>query len=346
VQQLEKICFAIAVVAVFVALYFGRTVLAPVACALFIIALAWPVQRCLQQSLPKLVALAIVILATVIVFVAFASLLAWAASRIGRWLVTDAARLQDLFSQLTAWLESHGIAVVGLWAEHFNMRWVIGVVYGVTGRVNTTIGFWLVVLVYVVLGLLEVDDMARKLRIMPNQAAQFVLQGAAATAVKFRRYILIRTLMSLATGGLVWAFASLAGLQFATEWGVIAFALNYIPFIGPFVATMLPTMFAMAQFVSWQETVLVFISLNIIQFAIGSYVEPRVSGNVLSISPFIVLFSVFLWTFLWGLFGAFIGVPITIALLTFCAEHPSSRWLAELMGGPSAAVRPERCSVV
>jgi AI-2 transport protein TqsA len=92
--------------------------------------------------------------------------------------------------------------------------------------------------------------------------------------------------------------------------------------------------------------VLVFACLNIIQFAIGSYVEPRVSGNILSISPFVVLFSVFLWTFLWGLFGAFIGVPITIALLTFCAQHPSSRWLAELLGGPGAAVRPERCSVV
>jgi AI-2 transport protein TqsA len=210
VQQLEKICFAIAVVAVFLAPYFGRTVLAPVACALFIIALAWPVQRSLQRYLPKLVELAIVILATVIVFVAFASLLAWAASRIGRWLVTDAARLQDLFSQLTAWLEGHGIAVVRLWSEHFNMRWVIGVVYGVTGRVNTTIGFWLAVLVYVVLGLLEVDDMARKLRTMPNQAARLVLDGAAATAVKFRRYIL-RTLMSLATGGLVWAFACVAG---------------------------------------------------------------------------------------------------------------------------------------
>jgi predicted PurR-regulated permease PerM len=345
VQRLEKICFAIAAVAVFVALYFGRTVLAPVACALFIIALAWPVQRSLQQYLPKLVALAIVILATVVVFVAFGWVLAWAASRIGRWLVTDASRLQDLFGQLTAWLEDHGIAVVGLWAEHFNMRWVIGVVYGVTGRVNTTVGFWLVALLYVVLGLLEVDQVTRKLQAMPNQAAQLMLAGAAATAAKFRRYMLIRTFMSLATGALVWAFASLVGLQFAAEWGVIAFALNYIPFIGPFVATMLPTLFALAQFVAWQEAVLVFACLNIIQFAIGSYVEPRVSGNILSISPFVVLFSVFLWTFLWGLFGAFIGVPITIALLTFCAQHPSSRWLAELLGGPGAAVRLERCSV-
>ena len=80
----------------------------------------------------------------------------------------------------------------------------------------------------------------------------------------------------------------------------------------------------------------VFACLNIIQFIIGSYIEPRVSGSALAISPFIVLFSVFFWTYLWGLFGAFIGVPITIALLTFCAQHPSSRWLAVVLGRRTA----------
>ena len=136
------------------------------------------------------------------------------------------------------------------------------------------------------------------------------------------------------TGVLVWAFATLAGLQLAAEWGVIAFALNYIPFIGPFIATVFPTLFALAQFESWQAALAVFACLNLIQFVVGSYIEPRVSGSALAISPFVVLFSVFFWTFLWGLFGAFIGVPITIAVLTFCAQHPSSRWLAELLGAP------------
>ena len=92
----------------------------------------------------------------------------------------------------------------------------------------------------------------------------------------------------------------------------------------------------MAQFASWQSALAVFACLNIIQFVIGSYVEPRVSGSALAISPFIVLFSVFFWTYLWGLFGAFIGVPITIALLTFCAQHPSSRWLADVLGRRTA----------
>jgi len=78
----------------------------------------------------------------------------------------------------------------------------------------------------------------------------------------------------------------------------------------------------------------IFAGLNIIQFVIGSYIEPRVSGRTLAISPFVVLFSVFLWTYLWGLFGAFIGVPVMIAILSYCAQHPSSRWVAELLGAP------------
>ena len=324
----------IAIIAIFAALHFASAVFAPVACALFIIAIVWPMQSRLQAHLPKLLALAIVILAIVVVFVTFASLVAWSFGRVGRWLVTDAARLQLLYGQATAWLEAHGIGVAALWAEHFNVRWLVRAVQEITGRVNTTIGFWLVVLVYVILGLLEVDDAGRRIRAMENrEAARVLLEGSVTSAAKFRRYLLIRTQMSVATGVLVWALASLTGLQFAAEWGVIAFALNYIPFIGPFIATVFPTLFALAQFASWQAALAVFACLNVIQFVIGSYIEPRVSGSALAISPFVVLFAVFLWTFLWGLFGAFIGVPITIALLTFCAQHPSSRWLSDLLGG-------------
>jgi predicted PurR-regulated permease PerM len=46
---------------------------------------------------------------------------------------------------------------------------------------------------------------------------------------------------------------------------------------------------------------------------------------------------VFFWTYMWGLFGAFIGVPVTIAILTYCAYHPASRWLAVLLGMPEKA---------
>ena len=328
----------IAAIAIFTALNLASSVFAPVACALFIIAIAWPIQSWLQARLPQLLALAIVVSAVVVVFMVFASIVTWGFSRVGGRLVSESGRFQTLYEQLTLWLEGHGVAAAGLWSEHFNVGWLIRSLQTISGRINTTVSFWLVVLVYVILGLLEIDVIARKLRaLLSAEAARVVVDGSALSAAKFRRYMVIRTIMSLATGFFVWALAYLSGLQLAVEWGVIAFALNYIPFIGPFVATVFPTLFALAQFASWQSALVVFACLNVIQFVIGSYIEPRVAGSALAISPFVVLFSVFFWTYFWGLFGAFIGVPITIALLTYCAQHPASIWVADLLGAPDKA---------
>ena len=326
----------VAAVAVSFAAYQAASVFAPLVLALFIMAIIWPLQHRLQLHMPKLVALAITIIITIVVGLAFASLAVWAFGRVGRSFVTDAGRYQALYGNVVTWLEGHGIEVAGLLAEHFNVGWLLRAAQKITGRINTTLSFWLIALVYVVLGLLEVDDTRRRIEALSNRtAARVLLDGVAASAIKFRKYLLVRTQMSVVTGLLVGAFAWIAGLQFAAEWGVIAFVLNYIPFIGPFIATLFPTLLAMTQFESWETVLGIFVCLNIIQFVVGSYVEPRVSGSVLSISPFVVLFAIFLWTFIWGLFGTFIGVPIVLAILAFCEQHPSSRWLADLLGGPA-----------
>ncbi len=323
-----------AIVAVIAAITYASTVFAPLALALFIIALVWPMQEWLQARMPKLLALAITLLVTLAVGVAFASFVVWGFGRVVRSLAMDAARYEAIYQQVVTWLDGHGVSIAGLWAEHFNVRWVLSTTQLLTGRVNTTLTFWLIALVYLMLGLLEVDRMRRNIELLDNsEVARIVLDGSAMTAARFRTYMLVRTQMSVLTGILVGAFAWLAGLQFAVEWGVIAFSLNYIPFIGPFIATLFPTLLAMTQFDSWTEVLTVFICLNIIQFVIGSYIEPRISGNMLSISPLLVLFATLSWTFLWGLFGTFIGVPIVIAVLSFCSQHPSSRWIAELFGG-------------
>lgn len=326
----------IATVVLFGAAYAASTVFAPLALALFIIAIVWPLYSWLQSRMPTLLALAISMVITVAICLVFASLAAWGFGRVGHSLVADSARYQVMYDNVAAWLEDHGISVAGVWAEHFNVSWLLRTVQQITGRVNTTLTFWLIAFVYVILGLLEVDDMRQRVRLLDNhEAAQVLLNGSAAAAAKFRKYMLVRTLMSVTTGLLVGAFAWLAGLQFAVEWGVIAFALNYIPFIGPFIATVLPTALAMTQFETWQAVLGIFVCLNVIQFVVGSYIEPRVAGSMLSIAPIAVFFAVFFWTFLWGLFGAFIGVPITLAILTFCEQHPSSRWVANVFGGPT-----------
>jgi predicted PurR-regulated permease PerM len=324
----------ITAVLLFAALYFARSILAPVAFSLFVIAIVWPLQRTLEIRVPRLLALVATLVVTLLVISVLGYLIVWAFSTVGRWLIDNALRFQALYVQWTDWLEEHGILVTSFLVENFNAGWLIRAVQEIGGRLQGFVTFVVITFVFTALGLLEVEIARKNIETLRNkEAARAILQASTQIADKFQRYMLVRSAMSVLTGLVVWAFALVAGLELATAWGVIAFVLNYIPFIGPLVATVFPTLFALLQFGSWQLAVIVFVGLNVIQFLIGSYLEPRIAGAALSLSPFLVLFAVFFWAFLWGIPGAFIGVPIVIAALALCEQRESTRWIAALLSG-------------
>lgn len=324
----------LAAIAVLAALYAARTILAPVMFALFTIAVVWPLQRVLMKRLPNLLATAITVIVTIVAIVGLLSLMIWGFGRAAQWLFENAARFQAFYTTLTVWLESHDLYVASLFTEYFNIVWLVRLVQQITGRFHGMLTFTLVTLIFVLLGLLEVNVVRRKLQGMKGSpTARVCLEACGDIAEKFQHYLLIRTAMSVATGTGVWALTSLFGIDLALEWGVIAFVLNYIPFLGPLVATLFPTVFTAAQFESWQMPLMMFVGLNLIQFIIGSCIEPRFAGARLAVSPFLVLLAVFFWAFLWGIPGAFIGVPILIAGVTFLQHSQSTRPMAVLLGG-------------
>jgi predicted PurR-regulated permease PerM len=315
-------------------LYLAQSILVPFAFALFTIALVWPLQAALQRRMPRLLALLITLTATIVVVVVVGSAVIWGFGRLGQWLFANAGRFQAIYADWTSWLDEHGIAIAGPLADRFDVTWLVGFTQGIAGRLNSVAGFAVLVFIFVMLGLLEVDDFNRRLRSPAVQPfGEKVLHANREIGAKLRRFMAVRSLASVLTGLVVWAFALAAGLELAAAWGAIAFALNYIPFLGPLIATVFPTLFAIAQFESWQMAVIVFISLNFIQFIIGSYLEPLLTGASLAVSPLAVIFAVFFWSFMWGLSGAFIGVPILIVFIVYCALDPSSRWIAVLLAG-------------
>ena len=118
---------------------------------------------------------------------------------------------------------------------------------------------------------------------------------------------------------------------------MLAFALNYLPYIGSFIVSGLLPLFAVVQFGSVETALTVLLGVLFIQAVIGSYLEPLFSGSALSISPPLVLFSVILWTYLWGALGAFLGVPLAIAALTLFEGFPSTLWIADILSGGRTA---------
>ncbi|MCS6779532.1 MAG: AI-2E family transporter [Geminicoccaceae bacterium] len=330
-----------ALVLVLAALYATASVTAPVAFALVVVALAWPLQATLERVLPKALAL----LATLAVCIAVAVLLvgsiAWGLARAADWLVANLDRFQLLYDRAGGWLEQHGLYSRGLLRESADPGRLLALAGELGGRLRDLASFTVVTLVFVALGLLEVEPASRRLaRLERRELGALLLRGSAVLAAKLRRYMLVRTLVSALTGLAVGGFAALLGLELAPVWGVMAFTLNYLPFIGPLIATVLPTALAIVQFQDLGTVLLVLLGLNLVQVLLGSVLEPRLAGSQLGLSPFLVLLAVFFWALVWGLPGAFIGVPILIAIATFAAEYRPARWLAGLLGSEPAEPVP------
>ena len=321
-------------VIILTALYFSRAIAAPVTFALFTVAIAWPVQSALQRKIPKLLAVVVTIVVTIAALAILSFLVVWGFGLVFQWLLNNTERLHTLYAQASEWLYGHGVSIATLLADNYSPGWITGALREVGGRGYGLVSFFVIAFAFIVLGLLEVDIARKNIERLKNASLRrSLLASAEDIAKKFQKYMVVRSTMSLLTGVVVWSFALVAGIELATAWGVIAFVLNYIPFVGPLIATVFPTLFVLVQSGSWEACFVVFAGLNFIQFFIGSYLEPRIAGATLSMSPFIVLLGVFFWSFLWGIAGAFIGLPIMIAVLTICEQHESTQWIALLLSG-------------
>ena len=325
-----------AVVLISAALYFGRVVLEPVAFVLFTMALVEPFQKAVEIKMGKPIALILTILLTLLVLSILVLAIVWSIGDVVHWGVANVERFQSLYLRATQWLDGHDLFIMDL--SSLNSSSFVGVFQAVAVHANYFMGFTLVVFLFLIFGLAEMGDFKTKIEALDKKMSGWsLLETSGQIAKKIRKYMLIRTVASAVTGLAVFVFTLSIGLDLAVAWGIISFVLNYIPYVGPLVAVILPVIFATAQFESWQMAALIFGSLYLIQFVIGSYLEPMLTGTALAISPFVMLFAFLIWDFLWGMPGAFIGLPVTIALFTIWEQNPSTRWIANLMSTSDAA---------
>jgi AI-2 transport protein TqsA len=144
-------------------------------------------------------------------------------------------------------------------------------------------------------------------------------------------YLALKTFISLLLGALSWVTMKFVGLEFAGVWAVLITMLNYVPYIGSFLGVLFPVALSIVQFTDPTTVFVVFIALTIIQFLIGTILDPYVMGNSLNLSPFAILVSLAIWSALWGIPGAFLAVPITAIMTIIFSEFEGTRPIAILL---------------
>ncbi|HUV08207.1 MAG TPA: AI-2E family transporter [Spirochaetia bacterium] len=139
-----------------------------------------------------------------------------------------------------------------------------------------------------------------------------------------RKFIGVRTLISLSIGTASGLVLFLFGVEFAIIWGLLTFLLNFVPNIGSAIAMTLPSLFSVIQFPGTPVPLWIFASLAACQFVTGVVLEPKFMGDTLNLSLLVIFLSMFFWGWLWGPVGVILAVPMTTSLKIVLATVPST----------------------
>jgi predicted PurR-regulated permease PerM len=161
--------------------------------------------------------------------------------------------------------------------------------------------------------------------------------------VQVTRYLSLKFFLSLATGALVGFFLYLIGMDFPVVWGLISFILNFIPTIGSIAAGLGISAFALVQF--YPEPVPIALAISAVlgvNMIIGNVIEPKIQGDNLGLSPFVILVSLLGWGWLWGFVGLVLAVPMTVIVKIFCENIPGLEPVSIMIGSYRAAKEASR----
>lgn len=146
-------------------------------------------------------------------------------------------------------------------------------------------------------------------------------------------YISIKFFISLATGILVMILLLPLKLDFAIMWAFLAFIMNFIPTFGSIISVGLTSLFALLQFYPTPfPIVLTFLGMTLINLVLGNIVEPKIEGENLGLSPFVILVSLTFWGWMWGFIGLILAVPMMVIVKIICENVSYLNGIAILIG--------------
>ncbi len=128
---------------------------------------------------------------------------------------------------------------------------------------------------------------------------------------QIQKYIITKFLINLAAGVITFILLNFYGLDYPIVWGVFVFLFNFIPTIGSAAALILPVLFSLVQFENFSSVIIVTIIMASVQTIAFNVAEPMIIGNRLNLNPLIILLSVLIWGYIWGIVGMLLSVPIT-----------------------------------
>ena len=244
-------------------------------------------------------------------------------------------RLHEQVLALKAMLATKHIVVTEkVLIEYLNPGSVMSLTAGLFAEMGLALSNIVLILLTVTFILLEASSFPIKLRSVLGDP-----QRAFPQFTKFvndiRRYMIIKTIISLIAGVLIGLWLFILGVDFPVLWGFLAFLLHYVPNLGQIMAAIPAVLLALLQ-LGMGPAALAAAGYIVVGFTLGNVVEPWLMGRKLRLSTLVVFLSLIFWGGLLGPIGVVLCIPFTMTLKFAFESNASTRWIAILLDSEKA----------
>lgn len=313
----------------------GADLLVPLILSLFIaIICTSPVHWLYRKGVGRRSAVLLTLLIAGVFLVLLGSLLASSFATFMEALPKLEGQLHKQYLSLLNWLSSLGVYIqpkqISEWLDPSSTMQMVPTFLGSLGSLLSQS---VLIILLVIFMLFETLDFRNKVaQSLENPAPS--LRRFKEFSYNLKRYLAIKTLISLVTGALIYAACLLLGVQFPLLWGTLAFGLNYIPNIGSALAALPAVLLTLVMpDGGLAKAGMLAGAYLVINFVIGNLIEPRVMGRTLGLSTLVAFLSLVVWGWILGPVGMLLSVPLTMTLKIALNSHPETRWLARMLGG-------------
>ncbi len=214
------------------------------------------------------------------------------------------------------------------WLGHFS---------SILQPVAASVGTLALALVLVVFMLLKREDLRNRLiRLAGHGSLTTTTKAVEEAGLRISRYLLMQLLINGSCGLIFTVALLIIGVPYAPLWGFLLALLRYVPYIGSWLALLLPLGLSVAIAPGWGRPLAVLASFVILELTAANVVEPRLFGHSIGVSEVALLIAAAFWAFLWGPIGLVLSGPLTVCLVVLGRYVPRLAFLDVLLGDQPA----------
>jgi len=206
------------------------------------------------------------------------------------------------------------------------------------------LGMAALVLVLVICMLFQREDLrSRLIRLIGQGRISATTRAMDDAGHRVSRYLLLQLLVNVTYGTILAVGLYFIGVPNAVLWGAFGTVLRFIPYIGPWVATILPTLLALAVSPHWTMPVLTLALFAGLELILNNVMEPLLYGAHTGVSSIALIVAAVFWTWLWGPLGLVLATPLTVCLVVMGRHVPRLSFLSIVLSDEDALTPAEDC---